>query len=212
MSSPRVAVLGGTFDPFHRGHLAVAGQVRAALGAVACWIVPAGVPPLRDAPVAGLDARLAMARAACTGHDGLEVLDAEAARVPAVSYTVDTMADLAAAHPDLELWTVLGADAARSIGRWERAERLLAEQRFALVNRAGEARIDQAEARALGFPPDRSRLIEIASPDVSATAVRRALARGETAADLTGPAVAAVIARLHLYQDGAGGHAIMRGE
>jgi nicotinate-nucleotide adenylyltransferase len=209
---PRIAVLGGTFDPFHLGHLAVAEQARDALGAGEAWIVPAAIPPLRPAPAASFASRLEMARAGTAGRDGLRVLDLEAGRPPAVSFTVDTMRDLARRHPDAELWTVLGADAARSIGRWERAAELLAEQRFALVNRAGEERIAQPEAVALGFAPDRSRLIEIVSPGVSATLVRERVGRGEPVDDLTGPAVAGLIAASELYLEAPGGHAIMARE
>jgi nicotinate-nucleotide adenylyltransferase len=198
MAAPRVAVFGGTFDPFHLGHLAVAEQARDGILAGATWVVPAGVPPLRGPVDAGAEDRLAMCRAGIDARDHLRVLDLELRR-PGPSYTIDTMRDLAAAHPEVELWVVLGADAARQMPEWHGAGELLAGFHFVLVNRAGEPPIRHAEAMALGFHPDRTRVVGIDSPDVSATEIRRRVAVGEPLSGLVSPAVERLIVARGLY-------------
>ncbi len=163
MAAARVAVFGGTFDPFHLGHLAVAEQARDGILADETWVVPAGVPPLHGPALAGAADRLEICRAAIAGRPRISVLDLELRR-PGPSYTVDTMRDLAAAHPDVQLWVVLGADAARQMTAWHGAAELLAGYHFVLVNRAGEALIHHAEAIGLGYRPERTRVVGIEVP------------------------------------------------
>jgi nicotinate-nucleotide adenylyltransferase len=195
----RVAVFGGTFDPFHAGHLAVAEQARDGILAGEAWIVPAGTPPLRGPADAGAGDRLAMCRLGIGGRPGLRVLDLEVLR-PGPAFTLETVRDLGAAHPGIELWVVLGADAARQIGGWHGAAELLAEGNFVLVNRSGEGPIRHDEAIRLGFHPERTRVLGIESPDVSATEIRRRVRAGEPLDGLVAPAVADLIAARGLYR------------
>jgi nicotinate-nucleotide adenylyltransferase len=199
MAASRVAVFGGTFDPFHLGHLAVAEQAREGVLADETWVVPAGVPPHRGPAHAGAADRLAMCRAAIEGRPRITVVDLELRR-PGPSYTVDTMHDLAAAHPEVQLWVVLGADAAREMASWHGSSELLTAYHFVLVNRAGEALIHHAEAIGLGYRPERTRVVGIESPDISATEIRRRVAAGEALDGLVSPAVAAFIAARRLYR------------
>lgn len=202
MPALRIAVFGGTFDPFHLGHLAVAVQARQGILADETWIVPAGVPPLRGPVDASAGDRLAVCEAAIAGVERMRVLDLELRR-PGPSYTIDTMRDLAAAHPDRELWVVLGADAARQMPEWLGAAELLATFHFVLVNRAGERLVHQPEALELGFRPDRTRIVAIDSPDVSATEIRRRARAGEPLGGLVSPAVERLIVDRALYRGGA---------
>lgn len=200
MAPPRrVVLLGGTFDPLHSGHLAVADQVAAALGAEQIWLIPTNLPPHRPAPEAGVDDRLAMVGAAAQARTDLVVIDAEARR-PGVSYTVDTLQELAQRHGDLEMWFLLGADAAREIGSWRASTRLLAANRFAIVNREGVDEMTDAEAAGLGFDPARTRLLRIDSPPISATDIRRRVREGRSIAGLVPQPVASVIATRGLYR------------
>ena len=73
------------------------------------------------------------------------------------------MRDLTIANPGVGLWVVLGADAARQVGIWDRSAELLAGYHFVLVNRTGEAPIRHDEAIRLGFHPDRTRVLGIDS-------------------------------------------------
>ncbi|MGO8687115.1 MAG: nicotinate (nicotinamide) nucleotide adenylyltransferase [Candidatus Dormibacteria bacterium] len=199
MPVSRVAVFGGTFDPFHLGHLAVAEQARDGVLADETWVVPAGLPPLHGTVVASSADRLAMCRAGVEGRPRIAILDLELRR-DGPSYTVDTMRDLAAAEPATQLWVVLGADAARQTPSWHDSEELLSRYHFVLVNRAGEAPIHHPEAIGLGFHPERTRVVGIDSPDVSATEIRRRVLAGEPLEGLVSPAVAAIIAERGLYR------------
>jgi len=202
VTAPRVAIFGGTFDPFHLGHLAAAEQAREALVAEAAWLVPAGAPSLRPPTLASAEDRMAICQAVIGGALGFEVMDIELRR-PGPSYTVETMRGLAAAHPDRELWLVLGADAVRRLPDWHESEALVAENRICVVNRDGQQRVSWAEAVSLGLPPDRTRLVGIESPPISASEIRHRIAAGAPIDDLVGPAAARLIAERGLYRDGA---------
>ena len=195
----RVIVFGGTFDPVHVGHLAIAEQSLERTGMDAVWFVPANVPPLRAAAAAAAETRLAMLRTATHGHRGFTVLDAELRR-GGVSYTADTMRALRAMYPDTEFVILVGADAARSIGDWHGADALLAGERFLIVNRSGTPSIDSAELKKLGFEPKRTTVLEVASPLVSASEVRRRAAAGEDITGMVPGAVAELISRQGLYR------------
>jgi nicotinate-nucleotide adenylyltransferase len=196
---PCVAVLGGTFDPVHLGHLAILEQVRRSVGAGEAWLLPTNLPGHRDPALASVDDRLAMVRAAAEGHAGVRVVDVEARR-QGPSFTVDTLDELERDHPGVQFWLVLGADAARDIARWHRAAEVLARARFVLVNRTGVPPLGDEEAATLGFDPGRTRLIHVDSPPLSATEIRRRVAAGEGVEGMVGPAVARIIAERGLYR------------
>ena len=194
-----VLVFGGTFDPVHNGHLAIARQARAATGADAVWFVPAAVAPLRDAPVASPEQRYDLLVAATDGETGLTVLDT-ALRRGGVSYTAELMEALRADHPDHDLAVLIGADAARTITAWHRAGDLLRSERFLIVNRTGPPPLEVEELLRLGFPSDRTTLLTVDSPDISASEVRRRFARGEPPDGLVPERVAALIAAKGMYR------------
>ena len=111
VTSERIGVLGGTFDPIHLGHMVVASEVCAALALDRVILVPAYQQPFKDSTGhATPEQRLAMCRLAVEGDDRLEVSDVDIAR-GGVTYTVDTLADIAAEHPDADLFFIAGADA-----------------------------------------------------------------------------------------------------
>jgi nicotinate-nucleotide adenylyltransferase len=195
----RVVALGGTFDPVHNGHIAIATSVRDALGAVECWMVPARTPNLRDRPLASAADRHDMLIAAVAVLPAVRVIDIELHR-PGASYTIDTLDELGRAYPAVELWWVLGADAARHIGNWHRSEELRQRARFALVQRAGTPVLVDADVLALGLDPARTRVLSLTPPPVSASAVRDRAAAGESLAGLVPATVAALISERGLYR------------
>jgi nicotinate-nucleotide adenylyltransferase len=195
----RVAVLGGTFDPVHLGHIALATAAREAIGAAEAWLLPARTPALRVEPVAPAHLRLAMLETAVRNTPGLRILDVELRR-PGVSYTIDTLEALRQSHPKTEPWWVVGADAARHINDWHRRDELLAILHLAVVQRAGSAHFDEAEARLLGLDLRRTAVLELTPPAVSATEVRRRVAAGENISRLVPAAVADIIAASGLYR------------
>jgi nicotinate-nucleotide adenylyltransferase len=193
-------VFGGTFDPVHNGHLAIARQAREGTGADEVWFVPAALAPLRDPPTATPQDRLELLEAACSasGQPGLRALDL-AIRRGGVSYTADVMEALRADHPDADLTVLLGADAARTINAWHRAADLLRTEHFVIVNRSGALPLLAAEAERIGYAAARITLLTVQSPDVSATEVRSRCRRGESIEGLVPEVVAALIARKGMY-------------
>lgn len=200
---PPVAVLGGTFDPVHNGHIALAMAVRDAIGAEQAWLIPAHAPALRPEPEVTAPIRLAMAEAAVRDLRGMHVMDTELRR-GGVSHTLDTLEAIEAARPELQAWWILGADAVRHIGSWHRSDELRAVIHLVVVQRACAAHFDEAEADSLGLDPARTRVLDLTPPPVSATDVRRRILAGEPIDGLVPPAVAGIIAARGLYRSDRG--------
>jgi nicotinate-nucleotide adenylyltransferase len=194
-----VAVLGGTFDPVHDAHIALITDARDAIGAGEGWLVPARSPALRDEPVAPPHLRLAMLETAVRDIAGVRVVDVELRR-PGASYTIDTLEALRSSHPGVEPWWVVGADAVRRIHEWHRSDELLGMVHLVVVQRAGAGRFDEGEARALGLARERTMVLDITPPDISATDVRRRVARRESIAGLVPRPVADIISASGLYR------------
>jgi nicotinate-nucleotide adenylyltransferase len=135
----RIAFFGGSFDPPHLGHLAVARAARAAFALDTVLFAPVGVQPLKpEGPAASFEDRVAMTRLAIAGEPGLEVSLADApkpapnpadartsAAETAPNYTVDTLDRLRASlAPDGTLFCLMGADSFFALPRWHRAAEL----------------------------------------------------------------------------------------
>lgn len=207
-------VHGGTFDPVHLGHLAIARAARDALGC-SVHLMPAGDPPHRPAPGADAGQRAAMVALAIAGEAGL-VLDEFEVRRGGRSYTVDTLQALRAAHgPERPLAWLVGADSLLGLPAWDRwpmlfelAHLVVAERpgsgldaalptplAAALHGRWSEAAIDLQRAPA-------GRVLRLRQPlhPVSASGVRGRIAGGLPIDDLVPPAVAAFIEEKGLYR------------
>lgn len=193
-----VVIFGGTFDPVHNGHVDIARQVLERTAAEAVWFVPAGTPNLRLRPQASAAARLELVEAALAEEPRFHALDLDVRR-PGISYTAGTMEELHARHPAAQLALLLGADAARGIGTWRHSAQLLRDERFLVVNRSGSPPLDDQGLQEIGFRPERTTLLNIDSPLISSTEVRRRVARGDSIRHLVPPAVAAMIAGRGLY-------------
>jgi len=195
----RIGVFGGTFDPVHEGHLEVARECAEKLDLDPVLMVPSSLPPHRHAPLASAPDRLAMVKLAVEGHPRLRASDVEVRR-GGVSYTVDTIRAFADEYPWAELTLLLGWDAALDFGTWHDSVEIRRRARIAVFNRAGSPRPDPAEVIRLGLPGD-AIVLEVDSPLVSSTAVRRALAHEGPGGDVLPPAVRAYIRQHGLYQE-----------
>ena len=186
----KTGILGGTFDPIHEGHLAAGRAAIDCAGLDRVVIIPTGVPPHRPRAVAGAEDRLEMCRLAVSGDHRFEVSDIELRREGA-SYTVDTLRQLQELDPSTELYLILGWDAAKLLGTWHDPEEVRRLARIIVVTRPGS-----------GVPVTTSEILcERPTPDVSASRLRGALARGEDVAGFVPAPVAEYIARRGLYRD-----------
>ena len=194
----RAVLFGGTFDPITTAHMVVADQAQRLLQPDEFWFLVDNLPGERKAVYASAAERLGMVRAALAGDPRFTVSDVEIRR-GGETYTAETMDELHRVHPDLRFELLLGADSARSIGTWRDAARLLAREWFDIVNRSGEQPLTIEEAAALGFEPQRTRLVEIASPQLSASDVRDRVAAGQPVAGLVPEPALEIIRRRGMY-------------
>ena len=135
----RIALYGGTFDPFHNGHLRMAIEVKERFDLPEIVLLPALIPPHKPGrPVSEAAHRLAMIHAAVEGIPGLVVSDAELRR-KGPSYTLDTVREFQATNPGADILFMLGADAFAEIGSWNRCDALLAACDFIVLPRPGTA-------------------------------------------------------------------------
>lgn len=206
---------GGTFDPVHAGHLAVARAARDRLGA-AVRLVPAADPPHRGAPGASAADRLALLRVAVDGEPGLGV-DARELNREGPSYTADTLREVRAdVGPQAPLAWLLGADSFRSLPDWHDFPSLFGLAHFVVAVRPGHTLDDLPEGLAkaaegrwvespealLAQPQGQLLALELPPHPAAATELRRRLAAGQDPGDWLAPAVAAEIRRRGLYGSG----------
>lgn len=187
------ALVGGTFDPVHRGHVAIVERLLA--DGLAGWVhvVPAARSPHKGIAAALPAERLALVRLAFGGHARVTVEELEVAR-GGVSYTADTLAALVATHPDDPWRLVIGSDNLPELATWRDPVRLLDLATLLIVGRAGW---DGSLPPLLAARPVVV-LADFAHP-ASATAVRRDLAAGRVPRDLLPAAVADHILAAGLY-------------
>ena len=146
-STAPLALLGGTFDPVHWGHLRIASETAAALKLPEVRLIPSKAPVHRTTPRATSEQRLAMLRLAVADAPGLSVDDRELKR-DTPSYTALTLASLRAEFPLRPLIWLIGVDAFVHINRWYDWPRLFDLAHFVVLNRPGFA-VSQALSPAL---------------------------------------------------------------
>jgi nicotinate-nucleotide adenylyltransferase len=224
----RIAFFGGTFDPPHRGHLAIARAAISRLELDRVLVAPVGMQPLKDnESLAPYEARLAMVRLAVQGDPQLVPCSLDAPRPDGQpNYTLDTLAALrqTLAATD-KLFCLLGADALFSFRHWHRAAELLLFCDFIVASRPGfpldrissllpngikEGGLQEHNAACpnlvrmdLAGPAGNSSslyLLPGLEEDISATEIRAALADGWETQTVLAPAVAQYIRAHGLYQ------------
>jgi nicotinate-nucleotide adenylyltransferase len=228
----RIGILGGTFNPPHLAHLALARQALEQLGLERVALMPASASPHKPAgPDPGPSHRLAMCRLAITDAPGVSVCAAEIER-GGVSYTVDTLRALKARDPDADLTLILGADTACTLAGWREPAALLELADLVVAERTGESRGGAGpgdagpggserercgrrqvrEALAGLHPAPRARFVAMSPMPISSSQVRALAARGEPIEDLVGPLLAAYIAEHALYREPGVGFAARAGD
>jgi nicotinate-nucleotide adenylyltransferase len=197
-----IGVFGGTFDPVHWGHLAIAESAREELGLSRVLFVPAARPPHKlDRDVTRAEHRIAMLEGAIADNAAFSVSRIEVDR-RGPSYTADTLVQLSDEHHGRDrLWFILSAEALEGLPTWHAPERILDVARLAVVPRAGRSAIDAAWF-ADRFPGRARRVRWIDGPaiEVSASEIRARAAAGRSIRYLVPPAVDAYIAHHGLYQ------------
>lgn len=186
--TPRIGVFGGTFDPVHVGHLAIALAALESVPLDRVLFVPVRRSPLKDRdPLASIADRVTMLEAAIASEPRFAISRAELQR-EGVSYTVDTLEEL---RPQGELFLILGSDALADLERWRAPDRIRELATILVAARPGAPEPD-AMHRARAF--DAPRL------DVSSRELRARAARGMSLRYLVPDAVWEHIQKRGLYQ------------
>ena len=196
----RLGLLGGTFDPVHRGHLALARAARDELGLDEVLFLPAGQPWRKAGQmIASNEHRLAMLRRALEGEAAFQVSRLELER-PGPSYTADTLEALRDDRPEDELFFLLGEDALMDLPNWERPRRIPELARLAVARRADSSpeALEEAERRLPGLG-ERLVWLNMSVVAVSATEIRERVREGQPIGGLVPATVEEYIRKQGLY-------------
>lgn len=175
----RIGILGGTFDPFHVGHLVAAQDVLEALELHRVVFVPAARPPHKDAEeLTPASLRGRMVRAAVEDDPRMIVSDMELRR-DGPSYTVDTLEAIRSQHPEDVLHLILGTDQWRTFGDWHKPRRIAKLARLIVMTRNGEPAVRVDPGFSDGPPPEFTP-VQVTRLDVSSTELRERLKAGRS--------------------------------
>ena len=191
MTKTRTVIFGGSFDPVHVGHLALARAVcERGLADEVWFMVSPQNPHKQDSRLTDENLRLQMVQLAVQDNPSFKACDFEFA-LPRPSYTVYTLAALEEAYPDREFLLLIGADNWEKFDRWYKADEILARYGIIVYPR-GDGNAPQLPENVVWLPAELY--------DVSSTAVREAVAAGERISGLVTPEVERFIIENELYK------------
>lgn len=186
--------MGGTFDPIHHGHLVAASEAAAALDLDEVVFVPTGRPAFKQHPgVTAAEHRYLMTVIATASNPRFTVSRVDIDR-PGPTYTVDTLADLAAERPEADLFFITGADALAQILTWKDVDRLWGMAHFVAVTRPGH------KLSVDGLPEGAVTVLEVPALAISSTDCRERARAGEPVWYLVPDGVVQHIAKHSLYR------------
>ncbi|MFV0257985.1 MAG: nicotinate-nucleotide adenylyltransferase [Acidimicrobiales bacterium] len=193
----RIALLGGTFDPPHIGHLVLADQALDQLGFDEVWLVVSNQPwqKVGSREITPARARLGLVEAAVTGRPGIEASAVEI-ELGGPSYTIETLEELQRRHPGDDFALLMGSDAAAGLETWHRWKELRDRCRIVVANRP------DGDSRPLpdGWAVDR---LLIPALDLSSTELRALVAAGRSIRYLTTDPVIQRLGDAGLYRQRA---------
>lgn len=177
MSKIKTGIYGGSFNPIHNGHIAIARKMTELAGLDEVWLVVSPQNPLKErGDLLDDRLRLEMTRMALAPYPKLKACDFEFA-LPRPSYMWNTLQALSAAHPDREFTLLIGADNWEVFSRWYHYEDIIAHYPIAIYPRTGSP-IDTDTL------PSTVRMYDTGLYDISSTEVREKVARGEDVSQL----------------------------
>jgi len=188
MSLAAIGILGGTFDPVHNAHLAMARAALEHLKLDQVLFIPTGTTRYRNPALASGEHRVAMLQLGLQGNAKYRV-DERELQPGASGYTVDTLKALHAERGDAQLYLLIGADQYAKLASWHRPEEVKRLAKIAVFERPGIDLKDEDGVERIPMP---------AMP-ISASEIRERAKRGEDLSRLVPPAVANYIARHRLY-------------
>lgn len=195
-SARQVALLGGSFDPVHRGHMALAQAALEQLPIDELWWVPVGQAWQKSRTLTAAHHRVAMLEQ-MLGRDPRQRIERCEIERHGPTYTIDTINTLAQRHPGAVWHLLLGGDQFLNLPTWRQWEALASRVRLAVVGRPGADALERPAAlRHLSIEP-----LHMAPLDISSTAIRADVARGRSVLDRVSAPVARYIAEQGLYRE-----------
>ena len=192
----RIGVMGGTFDPIHRGHLVAASEVQAWFDLDEVVFVPTGEPWQKSGrEVSAPEDRYLMTVIATASNPRFSVSRVDIDR-GGPTYTIDTLRDLGASRPDTDFFFITGADALAQILTWRDADGVFELAHFVGCTRPGTT-IDDATVDRL--PGGKVTLIEVPALAISSTECRARASKGDPVWYLVPDGVVQYIAKRGLY-------------
>lgn len=205
----RLGLFGGTFDPVHYGHLLLAESAREQCHLDAVWFVPAATPPHKqEAVISPGRTRQEMLELAVAGHEAFSVCPLEIERA-GVSYTVDTLEQLAAAEHGAagarpELFFLMGADSLHDLINWRQPQRICELALPVMVRRPGAGELDFSGLNGLVTPARlaeiRDHVVTMPLIELSSSDIRARVAAGQSIRYRTPRAVEEYIRAQGLYR------------
>jgi nicotinate-nucleotide adenylyltransferase len=189
----RAGLFGGTFDPVHRAHVALAESALAALELDEVRWVPTGQPWQKTRSITPAAQRVAMLHLAIA-HESRFALDRIEIDRNGPSFTLDTVQALHAAHPAVQWVLLIGQDQYSGLHTWRDWRTLLGLVELAVANRPGDNRKPHADVEA--FP---HRMVPLPMLDISSTDIRARVGGGQDISKLVPPEVARYIESNRLY-------------
>lgn len=202
MSDQKIAMLGGSFNPVHNGHLQLAEAFASKLNLHKVLMIPSKAPVHKNSSqTAPAQHRFNMCRLACEGGGILETLDIEITR-DKESYTCYTLNDLKVIYKGCKIYLIVGADMFLTLDKWKNAGDIFKEAVICTVPR--EADGYEALLKHAGYLKELGACCEILPEpvsSVSSTLIRRMVKSGQDISGLVPPGVAEYITRCRLYTE-----------
>lgn len=198
----RIALMGGSFNPIHCGHMNLARAALESALADEVLFLPTGNPPHKRDGLADKSDRFAMVELALEGETRMKASREEVDR-QGVIYTVDTLTRLHEAMPDAALYYLIGADTLLQLHTWRQPEKVIRLCTFLLAMRPGES--GQEVERQLAFWREKGAdivLLDAQQMDISSTELREKIRRGQSLKGLVPAGVEAYIREHGLYGSG----------
>ena len=200
----KMGVLGGTFDPVHNGHLAIADEVRNRLDLSVVMFIPAGQPWLKvDSPITAAEHRVEMVRLATADKAYCQVSTMEVER-EGLTYTLDTLAELwKRLGAEDEVFFILGWGSLTELPQWREPESIIRLCRLVAVPRPGYPRPDlESLEKIIPGLSERVTILDKPEIDISASDIRERVAGGLSISRLVPEAVEQYIRDEGLYRTG----------